>query len=30
MERKGKWNGIERKFWYGIWKMPEWNERFQE
>ena len=21
----GKWNGMERKFWYGIWKMPEWN-----
>ena len=20
-----KWNGIEGKFWYGIWKMPEWN-----
>ena len=19
------WNGMERKFWYGIWKMPEWN-----
>ena len=19
-----------RKFWYGIWKMPEWNGRFQE
>ena len=19
------WNGIKRKFWYGIWKMPEWN-----
>ena len=18
-------NGMERKFWYGIWKMPEWN-----
>ena len=21
---------MERKFRYGIWKMPEWNERFQE
>ena len=20
-----KWNKMERKFWYGIWKMPEWN-----
>ena len=20
-----EWNGMERKFWYGIWKMPEWN-----
>ena len=19
------WNGMERKFRYGIWKMPEWN-----
>ena len=18
-------NGMEQKFWYGIWKMPEWN-----
>ena len=25
MELNGKWNGMERKFWYGIWKMPEWN-----
>ena len=28
------WNemkyGMERKFRYGIWKMPEWNGRFQE
>ena len=23
-------NGKERKFRHGIWKMPEWNERFQE
>ena len=30
MEWKGKWNGMERKFRYGIWKMPEWNGRFQE
>ena len=22
-------NGMERKFWYEIWKMPEWNGRFQ-
>ena len=22
--------GMERKFWYKIWKMPEWNGRFQE
>ena len=21
----GMENGMERKFWYGIWKMPEWN-----
>ena len=21
-------NGMERKFRYGIWKMPEWNGRF--
>ena len=21
------WYGMERKFRYGIWKMPEWNER---
>ena len=27
---KKKWNGMERKFRYGIWKMPEWNGRFQE
>ena len=26
----GKWNGMERKFRYGIWKMPKWNGRFQE
>ena len=26
MEWNGKWNGKERKFRYGIWKMPEWNE----
>ena len=19
------WYEMERKFWYGIWKMPEWN-----
>ena len=25
MEWNGKCNGMERKFWYGIWKMPEWN-----
>ena len=25
MEWNGKWNGMERKFQYGIWKMPEWN-----
>ena len=24
------WNGMERKFRYGIWNMPEWNGRFQE
>ena len=30
MEWNGKWNGTERKFRYGIWKMPEWNGRFQE
>ena len=23
-------NGMEAKFLYGIWKMPEWNLRFQE
>ena len=23
-------NDLERKFRYGIWKMPEWNGRFQE
>ena len=26
----GMENGMERKFRYGIWKMPEWNGRFQE
>ena len=26
MEWKGMENGMERKFRYGIWKMPEWNE----
>ena len=25
MEWNGKWNGMERKFRYGIWKMSEWN-----
>ena len=25
-----EWNGIERKFRYGIWKTQEWNGRFQE
>ena len=25
MEWNEKWNGMERKFWYEIWKMPEWN-----
>ena len=25
MEWNGKWNRMERKFRYGIWKMPEWN-----
>ena len=25
MVRNGKWNGMEQKFRYGIWKMPEWN-----
>ena len=25
-----EWNEMERKFWYKIWKMPEWNGRFQE
>ena len=25
MEWNEKWKGIERKFRYGIWKMPEWN-----
>ena len=28
------WNGVEdgleRSFWYGIWKIPEWNGRLQE
>ena len=26
----GKENGMERKFWYGIWKMPESNGRYQK
>ena len=26
----GAGHGMERKFWYGIRKMPEWNGRFQE
>ena len=26
----GMGNGVERKFQYGIWKMPEWNKKFQE
>ena len=30
MELNGKWNGMERKFRYGIRKMPKWNGRFQE
>ena len=30
MEWNGKWIGMERKFRYGLWKMPEWNGRFQE
>ena len=21
----GKWNEMERKFRYGVWKMPKWN-----
>ena len=25
MEWNGMENGMERKFWYRIWKMPEWN-----
>ena len=25
MKWNGKWNGMERKFRYGIWKMLEWN-----
>ena len=25
MEWNGKWNGMDRKFRDGIWKMPEWN-----
>ena len=25
-----EWNGMERKYRYGIWNMPEWNGRFQE
>ena len=27
MEWNGKWYGMERKFRYGTWKMPEWNGR---
>ena len=27
MELNEKWNGMERKFRYGKWKMPEWNGR---
>ena len=23
-------HGMEWKFWYGIWMMPEWNGRFQK
>ena len=30
MEWNRKWNRMERKFRYGIWKMPQWNGRFQE
>ena len=30
MEWNGMENEIERKFQYGIWKMLEWNGRFQE
>ena len=30
MEWNGKWNGMNRKFRYGKWNMPEWNGRFQE
>ena len=26
MEWNEKWNGMERKFRFGIWKMSEWNE----
>ena len=25
MEWNRKWNKMERKFRYGIWKMPQWN-----
>ena len=25
MEWNGMENGMERKFRYGMWKMPEWN-----
>ena len=28
MEWTERWNGMERKFRYGIWKMPEWNGMF--
>ena len=24
------WYGMERKFRYGMWKIPKWNGRFQE
>ena len=30
MKWNRKWDGMERKFRYGIWKMPEWNGRFQK
>ena len=30
MEWNGKWNEMERKFWCGIWKMPEWDGKFQK
>ena len=26
MEWNEKWNGMKRKFRYGLWKMPEWNK----